>query len=114
MKQFDDDAATGGPTVAAPLGDEALLASRAAAGDQQAVDLLYDRYFARVSWYFTIFGRRAAKVAVEGVMTQLFDSLGEPSELSLGERAYRLARATELRRPGRARTAAATKRAAGT
>lgn len=85
------------PTVTAGLGDEAELARRAAAGDQQAFDLLYERYFARTSWYFTIFGSREAKSAVEAVLAELFGSLTEPSELSFAERAYRLARATELR-----------------
>lgn len=110
MKQLDD-ASTLGPTVAAGLGDEneAELARRAAAGNQPAFDLLYDRYFARLSWYFKIFRRREAKLAVEEVMTQLFDSLAEPSDLAFAERAYRLARATELRHPKRAKAAVARK-----
>jgi hypothetical protein len=81
-----------------PDDDEAALARRASSGDQQAFDRLYDRYFARTSWYFfTIFGRREAKVAVGEVLTELFNSLDEPSRLSLAERAYRLSLATELR-----------------
>ena len=97
MSPFDGDETTEVPTVTAGLGDETELARRAGAGDQQAFDLLYDRYFARTSWYFTIFERREAKAAVKEVLTELFGSLTEPSDLSLAERAYRLARATELR-----------------
>ena len=77
--------------------DEAELTRRAGAGDEQAFDLLYECYFARTSWYFTIFGRREAKAAVQEVLTELFGSLTAPSDLPLAERAYRLARATELR-----------------
>lgn len=77
--------------------DETELARRAGAGDERAFDLLYERYFARTSWYFTIFARREAKAAVQEVLTELFGSLTAPSDLSLAERAYRLARATELR-----------------
>lgn len=96
MTQFDDEA-TKTPTVAGGLGDEAELARRAGAGDEQAFDLLYERYFARTSWYFTIFARREAEAAVQEVLTELFSSLTAPSDLSLAERAYRLARVTELR-----------------
>ncbi len=60
MTQFDDEV-TETPTVTAGLGDEAELARRAGAGDEQAFDLLYERYFARTSWYFTIFARREAE-----------------------------------------------------
>lgn len=97
MAQSDDDEATKGQTVTADLDDETELARRAGAGDRQAFDLLYDRYFARTSWYFTIFARRKAKAAVQEVLTELFGSLNEPSDRSLAERAYRLALATELR-----------------
>lgn len=97
MTQFDDDEATEVPTVTTGPSDETELERRAGAGDKQAFDLLYDRYFARTSWYFTIFARREAKAAVQEVLTELFGSLGEPSDLSLAERAYRLALATELR-----------------
>ena len=85
------------PTLEAD--DETALARRAGEGDQQAFDLLYDRYFERISWYFTIFPRRReAKAAVAEVLTELFGSLGEPSDVSFAERAYRLSLATELRR----------------
>jgi hypothetical protein len=77
--------------------DEFELERRAGAGDQQAFDLLYERYLARLSWFFTIFAPRRAGAAVEETLVELFGSLGEPSELSLAERAYRLARATERR-----------------
>lgn len=97
MNHFDDDQATEGSTVTAGLGDETELARRAGAGDKQAFDLLYDRYFARTSWYFSILERRDARAAVKEVLTQLFGSLTEPSDLPLAERAYRLTLATELR-----------------
>lgn len=109
MTQFDDDAAAESPTVTAGLGDETELARRAGAGDQQAFDLLYERYFARTSWYFTIFARREAKAAVQEVLTELFGSLTEPSDRPLAERAYRLALATELRHAAVAEKARATK-----
>ena len=116
MTQFDDDKATEVPTVTAGLGDETELARRAGAGDEQAFDLLFDRYFTRTSWYFTIFARREAKAAVQEVLTELFGSLTAPSDLSFAERAYRLARATELRhaavRKGAKSAKAAPKKAA--
>ena len=96
----DDDEATApiqSVAVAAAPEDDSDLARRAADGDRQAFDLLYDRYFARTSWFFTIFGKREAKTAVQEVLTELFGSLNEPSELSFAERAYRLSLATELR-----------------
>lgn len=100
MNPTDDDEATAViesmPVTAAP-DDESDLARRAGAGDQQAFDLLYDRYFARTSWFFTIFGKREAKVAVKEVLTELFSSLNEPSNYSLAERAYRLSLEAELR-----------------
>lgn len=89
--------------------DETELMRRAGAGDKQAFDLLYDRYFARTSWYFTIFARRTAETAVQEVLTELFGSLSEPSEFSLAERAYRLALATELRHAAVPKKAGATK-----
>jgi hypothetical protein len=104
----DDDEATAliqsVPVTAAP-DDESDLARRAGAGDQQAFDLLYDRYFARTSWYFTIFGKREAKTAVQEVLTELFGSINEPSELSFAERAYRLSIDTELRHASVAKAA---------
>ena len=97
MSHLDDDTATGGPALSPGAGDEAALEQRAAAGDQEAFDLLYDRYFARMAWYFTIFSPREAKVAVREAMVALFGSLTGPSDLSLARRAYDLARATEQR-----------------
>jgi hypothetical protein len=101
MSPSDDDATTQAkpiPSANAEPDDERELVLRASAGDQQAFDLLYDRYFARASWYFfTIFSRRKAKAAVTEVLTELFGSLSEPSDQSLAERAYRLSVATELR-----------------
>ena len=100
MKRSDDDDAptnrATSPKSAHGAKDDADLVCRAASGDQQAFDLLYDRYFARVSWYFTIFGRREAKTAVAEVMTALFASLEASSEISFAELAYRLALAFEL------------------
>jgi len=101
MHQSDDDGVTAENRCTIPVpdaaGDEIALARRASAGDQAAFDLLFDRYFARTSWYFTIFGRRDAETAVAEVLRELFGSLGEPSDLSLAERAYRLSLAVELR-----------------
>src|SRR5690349_7805033 len=59
MNEDDDDgvtAASEAPGPALDAEDESEVARRAGTGDQQAFDLLYDRYFARTSWYFmTIF-----------------------------------------------------------
>jgi len=98
MIHFDDDKPTETPSTTAGVVEETELARRAGDGDMQAFDLLFDRYFARTSWYFTIFARREARAAITEVMTELFGSFGTPSDLSLAERAYRLARAVELRR----------------
>lgn len=111
MTHFDDDGATSGTAVSAAPADEADLERRTIAGDRQAFDLLYDRYFARMAWYFTIFSQREAKTAIREVMVELFGSLAEPSEHSLAKRAYQLARAIELRH-GDAREAIAPARAA--
>jgi len=98
MNHFlDDDTRTGGQAVRTGPDDEPALEQRAAAGDQEAFDLLYDRYFARMAWYFTIFSQREAKAAVEEVMLELFGTLAAPSDHSLARRAYDLARATEHR-----------------
>jgi hypothetical protein len=96
MTQFDDEATKASSVLAGP-GGEAELARRAGTGDEQAFDLLYECYFARISWYFASFARREAEAAVQEVLTELFGSLTAPSDLPLAERAYRLARATELR-----------------
>lgn len=97
MTEYVDDSAPRPASDAITLGEETELVRRAGSGDEEAFGLLYDRYFARVSWYFTIFARRKAKSATAEVLRALFGSLGEPSDLSFAERAYRLARATELR-----------------
>jgi len=114
MNQSDDDEEATAATAVLPLtrpadDGEVELARRAGAGDQQAFDLLYERYFARAWWYFTIFGQRKAKLAVSEVLTELFGSLNEPSDLSLAERAYYLARVTELRHAAAPAKARATK-----
>lgn len=98
MSHLDDDTSrTDGPVVRTGPDDEPALEQRAAAGDQEAFDLLYDRYFARVAWYFTIFSQREAKTAVEEVMLELFGTLAAASDRSLARRAFDLARATEHR-----------------
>lgn len=110
MNHSEDEATAaqhGIVTITAPA-DESDLARRACTGDQQAFDLLYDRYFARTSWFFlTIFGRREATRAIREVMTELFSSLGELNDPSFAERAYRLCLDTELRHATRPAKAAA-------
>lgn len=93
MNNFDDDT-TAGSSVTAVVGDETELVRRACAGDKQAFDQLFDLYFARTSSYFSAFARREAKAAVKETLTALFSSLASPSDLSLAERAYRIARVT--------------------
>jgi hypothetical protein len=94
MTHLDDDDST---SATGRADDEAALEQRAAAGDAQAFDLLFDRYFARLSWYFAVFPQRVAKPAVAEVLRELFGSLCEASERPLAQRAFLLARATELR-----------------
>lgn len=97
MNHLDDDSGSGATAVSAASGEETALEQRAAAGDKEAFDQLYDRYLARLAWYFTIFSAREAKVAVAEVMVELFGSLANPTDRSLARRAYDLARATEVR-----------------
>ena len=98
MNQFDGDDAGAGTAATGVASDETELARRACAGDKKAFDQLFDLYFARTSSYFSVFARREAKAAVKEVLTELFASLGSPSDLSLAERAYRLARVTGQKR----------------
>jgi hypothetical protein len=109
MIHFDDDDTTAGSTATAAASDETELAHRACAGDKQAFDQLFDLYFARTSSYFSVFARREAKAAVKEVLTELFASLGTPSDLSLAERAYRLARASAQKRAALLAVAKASK-----
>lgn len=129
MSHFDDDTGTtgtDGQVVRTMPDDEPALEQRAAAGDQEAFDLLYDRYFARMAWYFSVFSQREAKVAVGEAMLELFGTLAAPpDDRSLAHRAYDLARATEHRhvaaleeakaaRPGPAKVDAAKSGASAT
>ncbi len=99
MNQFDDDTTSASAaTLPTLVEEESTLVRLAGAGDKAAFDQLYDRYFARASWfYLTIFTQREARVAVKELLTELFGSLSKPSHLSFAERAYRMAVATELR-----------------
>ena len=98
MTQFDDDEVTETPTVTAGLGDsDRVGASRRGGGRAGLRSPVRALFRARTSWYFAIFAQREAEAAVEEVLTDLFGSLTAPSNLSLAERAYRLARATALR-----------------
>ena len=90
----DDDEATAPlqsvPIAAAP-DDESDLARRAGAGDQQAFDLLYDRYFARVAWQVRDLPQPEAHAALWESLEQIFAGL-EADDAPLGARAYRIAR----------------------
>lgn len=70
--------------------EESLLARRAAAGERAAFDALFDRYYARLSWYFRRLPPDEARAAIWQTLEQLFASLD--SEDDLARRAYRIAR----------------------
>ena len=73
--------------------EEQQLAQRALAGDRDAFDQLYDRYFARMAWQFRSLPETEAQAAIWETLEQLFAGL-DSDELPLAERAFRIARAT--------------------
>lgn len=70
--------------------EEAGLARRAAAGDREAFDALFDRYYARLTWLFSDLPRGEARAATREALEQIF--VGLDSQEDLAERAYRIAR----------------------
>jgi hypothetical protein len=70
--------------------EEARLAQRAAAGERAAFDALFDRYYARLSWYFRDLPPDEARAAIWQTLEQLFASLENDDDLA--QRAYRMAR----------------------
>ena len=73
--------------------EEQALARRAAAGDREAFDSLYDRYFARVAWQFRELPESEAQLAIGQTLEQLFAHLGVDGHEPLAQRAFSLARA---------------------
>lgn len=71
--------------------EERALAARAANGDREAFDLLYDRYFARVAWQVRDLPQPEAHAAIWEALEQIFAGL-EADDAPLGARAYRIAR----------------------
>jgi len=70
--------------------EEAELARRAAAGEREAFDTLFDRYYARLTWLFSDMPRSEARAAIWEALEQIFAGLD--SEEDLAARAYRIAR----------------------
>jgi hypothetical protein len=71
--------------------EERALAARAARGDREAFDLLYDRYFARVAWQVRELPQPEAHAAIWESLEQIFAGL-EADDAPLGARAYQIAR----------------------
>lgn len=70
--------------------EEADLARRTVAGDREAFDELFDRYFARLNWYYRDLPQVDAQAATWEVLEQLFASLEKIDDVGL--HAYRIAR----------------------
>ncbi len=70
--------------------EEAELARRTVAGDRAAFDELFDRYYARLRWYYRDLPQDDAQAATWEVLEQLFASLDQVSDVGL--HAYRIAR----------------------
>jgi hypothetical protein len=70
--------------------EEAELARRTVAGDREAFDELFDRYFSRLSWYYRHLPKAEAQAATWEVLEQLFASLESVDDVAL--HAYRIAR----------------------
>jgi DNA-directed RNA polymerase specialized sigma24 family protein len=70
--------------------EEADLARRTVAGDRDAFDALFDRYFARLHWYYRDLPEADAQAATWEVLEQLFASLDQVDDVGL--HAYRIAR----------------------
>jgi hypothetical protein len=70
--------------------EEAQLARRAADGEREAFDILFDRYYARLTWLFSELPRGEARAATWEALEQIF--VGLDSEEDLAARAYRIAR----------------------
>ena len=81
--------------------EEHELALRAAAGDREAFDQLYDRYFARVAWQVRDLPEADAQAAIWETLEQLFLGL-DATDVPLGTRAYRIARASRAAAQARA------------
>lgn len=74
--------------------EESELARRAAAGDRRAFDELFDRYCARLQWYFRDLPPAEARAAIGGVLEQLFAALDTIDDVAL--HAYHIARRHDL------------------
>lgn len=70
--------------------EESALARRAAAGEREAFDVLFDRYYARLAWLYQDLPRSEARAAIWEALEQIFAGLD--SEEDLAARAYRIAR----------------------
>jgi hypothetical protein len=70
--------------------EEAELARRAAAGERQAFDELFDRYYARLTWLYGDLPTGEARAATWEALEQIFAGLD--AEEDLAARAYRIAR----------------------
>jgi hypothetical protein len=75
---------------------EEALVRRALAGDRDAFDRLYDRYFDLVARYLRRHGPTEIRRLMRETLEELFGTLGT-AEPPLAERAYRIARAASRR-----------------
>jgi hypothetical protein len=78
--------------------EEADLAKRAAAGDREAFDQLYDRYFVRMAHVFRHLPEPEAQAKIWEALEQVFASLHvHDDDTPLAARAFRVAHASLAR-----------------
>lgn len=70
--------------------EESALARRAAAGDREAFDELFDHSYARLHWYFRDLPQAEAHAAIWGVLEPLFAAIDTVDGVALN--AFRIAR----------------------
>jgi len=82
--------------------EETTLAGRAARGDRDAFDALFDRYCARMAHAFRALPDVEAKAKLWEALEQVFAGLDCDSATPLAARAFRVAKSSLVGRPGRA------------
>ena len=78
--------------------EEAELAARAADGDREAFDELYDRYFVRMAYVFRHLPQPEAQAKIWEALEQVFASLHVQDGMPLAARAFRVAHASLARK----------------
>lgn len=87
--------------------EEARLARRAAAGDREAFDRLFDRYFARLGRLYRDLPPAQARAAIQDALQRLFAGLQDGDDLPT--RAVRIARRARSEASGQTRSPGATR-----